>query len=294
MRPQLIIAATLVLDAILFALNLAVASLGGSRTVLSQAVYNVTDLVGGLMILWGYLASRRPPDVDHPFGHGKERFFWSFTASLVAFTLAGVEVLTTGIEQAIDPHPLSNLPEGLLVVGATLALSLVGVWVMIRELRAGRESLATLLESSHQGLKTIFFQDLVSVFGSIVAFVGLVFVFQYRNWVWDGYTASAVGLLMMATGFVLAAESRELLVGKAMSPSQAREILRLVERDPRVRKVRSLQSMMLGPEDVLLAMRVNFQDGMDTDQIESTIDQLSIAMRGSFPGLRHLVIEPES
>jgi divalent metal cation (Fe/Co/Zn/Cd) transporter len=150
------------------------------------------------------------------------------------------------------------------------------------------------LESSHQGLKTIFFQDLVSVLGSAVAFAGLLFVFRYHDWSIDGYTASAVGLLMIATGFVLAAESRDLLVGKAISPAQARQILQLVERDPRVRKVRSLQSMMLGPEDVLLALRVNFQDGLDTDQIESTIDQLSLSMRGSFPGLRHLVIEPES
>jgi cation diffusion facilitator family transporter len=294
MRPQVIIAATILLDGILFGLNLAVAWVGGSRAVLSQALYNITDLVGGAMILWGFLTSRRPPDMEHPFGYGKERFFWSFTASVVTFSLAGLGVLVTGLDQILAPHAVGDLGAGLLVLGATLVLSLVSIWVTVRELRAGRETLTMLIESAHQGLKTIFYQDIVSVAGSIVAFGGLATVVATGNAAYDGWAASIVGVLLIATGFVLAAESRDLLVGKAIPPAQARQILSLVERDPRVRQVRSLQSMMLGPDDVLLALRVNFQDGLNTDQIESAIDQLSLTMRGAFPLVRHLLIEPES
>ncbi|HUI38136.1 MAG TPA: cation transporter dimerization domain-containing protein, partial [Thermoplasmata archaeon] len=93
---------------------------------------------------------------------------------------------------------------------------------------------------------------------------------------------------------LLAAECRELLVGKAISPEETQKILQLVERDPRVRRVRGLQSMMLGPEDVLIAVRVNFQDGLTTDQLESAIDQISISLRETYPTIRHLVIEPGS
>jgi UPF0755 protein len=90
------------------------------------------------------------------------------------------------------------------------------------------------------------------------------------------------------------AESRELLIGKAISPEQARAVLAVVERDALVRKVRSFQSMMLGPDDVLLALRINFQDGLDTDQLEQAIDRVSASVRAAFPPVRHLVIEPES
>jgi cation diffusion facilitator family transporter len=294
MRSQFVITATLVLDVVLFVLNLSVALAGGSRAVLSQAVFSISDLLAGAMILWGFLASQRPPDHEHPFGYGKERFFWSFSASLLTFAFAGVFVLVIGTEQVIDPHSVGNAREGLLVVGATLLFSVVGIIVLLRELRASRETIGSFLEGPHQGLKTIFYQDLVSVAGSAVAFAGIAVVYRTASAVIDGLTAVVVGILMVATGIVLAAESRDLLVGKAISPQQARAVLSLVERDPRVRKVRGLQSMMLGPEDVLLALKVNFQDDMDTDQIELAIDQLSIALREAFPQVRHLLVEPES
>lgn len=294
MRPQVIIVATVLLSAGLFVVNLLVALKGGSRAVLSQAIYTVTDLIGGTLILWGHVASQRPPTYDHPFGYGKERFFWSFTGTLVTFTIAGLLVLVDSLGQIASPGPVTDLPQSLAVVGATLVASLAGILVTLRELRRGKESLETFLESSHQGLKTIFYQDVVSVGGSIVAFVGIALVYLTHLTIIDGIAAFGVGILLFLTGLLLAAETRPLLVGKAVSPEQARTMLQTVERDPRVRKVRGFQSMMLGPDDVLVALRLNFQDGLTTDEIESAIDQVSLSLRQTFPGLRHLVIEPES
>ncbi|MCI4321436.1 MAG: cation diffusion facilitator family transporter [Thermoplasmata archaeon] len=294
MRPQVIIYATVALSAVLFVVNLDVALQGGSHAVLSQAIYTITDLVGGALILWGFVASQKPPTYDHPFGYGKERFFWSFTGSLVTFTIAGLLVIVDSVGQILDPAPVTHLPESLAVVGITLLFSLIGILVTLRELRRGKETLTNLLESAHQGLKTIFYQDVVSVFGSIVAFAGIAIVYVTHQTKIDGIAAFGMGILLVLTGLLLAAESRPLLVGKAVSPEQARTILQIVERDTRVRKVRGFQSMMLGPEDVLVALRVNFQDGLNTDQIESAIDQVSLALRQTFPAIRHLVIEPES
>lgn len=294
MRSQVVISATLFLDVALFAVNLTVAIAGGSRAVLSQAVYALSDVFAGGMVMWGFLASQRPPDHEHPFGYGKERFFWSFSAGLLAFTFAGGFVLISGVEQVLSPHPVQDIAEGLLVVGATLLLSGLGVLVVLRELRRDQASISDFLGSAHQGLKTIFYEDLISVAGSAVAFAGLLYEFRSPSGEVDGITATVVGSLMVVTGLVLAAESRDLLVGKAISPNQARAVLSLVERDPRVRRVRGLQSMMLGPDDVLLALRVNFLDDLDTDEIEASIDHLSLTLREAFPQVRHLLIEPES
>jgi cation diffusion facilitator family transporter len=294
MRPQVIIVATLLLNAALFLLNFTVAVASGSRAVLAQAIFTLTDLVGSGLLLWGLHLSKRPASHEYPFGRGKERFFWAFVSIVVTFTVAGVLALTEGIDQIVAPEPLSHLGEGLLVVGATLLVSIASIWVTLRELRLSRVTLTSLLESANQGLKSIFYQDLVSIVASVVAFGGLTFVYRTGHAVADGVSAAVEGVLLIATGFVLTLESREYLIGRALAPEDARAMLAIVERNPSVAKVRSIQSMLLGPDDALLALRINFQDGMTTDQLESAIDQVGAALRSAYPVLRHVIIEPES
>ena len=294
MRTQVVIVATVLLNAALFVANFTVAELSGSRTVLAQAIYSVTDLVGSALLLWGLYLSRRPADYQYPFGRGKERFFWAFVSILVTFTTAGMIALVTGVEQSLTPQPISHIGEAILVVIASLGVSLAGIWITLRELRFARQTLQALLESANQGLKAVFYQDLVTVVGCAVALGGLAFVYQTHLDVIDGVTASIEGFLLVATGFLLTAESREYLIGRALAPSVARTVLTLVERDSRVARVRSLQSMLLGPDDALLALRIIFRDGLTTDQIERAIDDVGQTIKGQYPMLRYVIIEPES
>jgi len=294
MRAQVIIVATMLLNVGLFVANLSVALVSGSRTVFAQAIYTVTDLVGAGLLLWGLYVSKRPADYHYPFGRGKERFFWAFVSILVTFTIAGLVALATGFEQAVSPAPISHIGLGLLVIALSLAVSLGGIWVTLRELRVSRQSLLSLLESANQGLKSIFYQDLVTIAGCAVALGGLLVVYRTGAYWVDGATAMLQGLLLLATGFILTAESREYLIGRALDPRVARELLGQIERDARVGRVRSLQSMLLGPDDALLALRINFHDDLTTDQIEIAIDEIAHSLRTSFPVLRHIVIEPES
>jgi cation diffusion facilitator family transporter len=294
MRPQVVLSTTVLLNATLFVANLWIAVLSGSRTILAEAILTATDLIGSALLLWGLHLSRRPADLQHPFGFGKERFFWAFVSIVITFTIAGIVALVTGIDQWLSPRSIGFLGEGFLVVTATLAASAAGMSVTLRELRLGRETLSGLLESSHEGLKSVFYQDVVAIVGAIVALGGLLAVYlSHRNAI-DGAVAAFEGFLLVAAGFVLAAESREYLVGRALAPSVARDVLGLVERDPRVLRVRSIQSMQLGPEDALVALRINFQDGLTTDQLEAAIDQVGHSVRTAYPIVRHLVIEPES
>jgi cation diffusion facilitator family transporter len=294
MRPQVIIVATLLLNATLFVVNLWVAIVSGSRAVLAQAIFTLTDLIGSGLLLWGLHLSRLPASHEYPFGRGKERFFWAFISIIVTFTVAGVLALTEGIDQIVAPTPLTHIGESVLVVGATIVASSLSIWVTLRELRLSRQTLENLLESANQGLKAIFYQDLVSIAGSLVAFLGLIVVYRTGTPVGDGISAALEGVLLISTGVILSAESREYLIGKALAPDAARSVLQVVERNAAVAKVRSIQSMLLGPDDALLALRINFQDGMTTDQLEAAIDQVTAALRVAYPILRHIVIEPES
>ena len=294
MRPQVVLTTTVLLNAALFTGNLFIADISGSRTVLAEAILTATDLIGSALLLWGLRLSRRPADLQHPFGFGKERFFWAFVSIVITFTIAGIVALVTGLDQWYAPRPIGHLPEAVVVVGLTLAVSAAGLAVTLRELRLGRETLQGLLESSQEGLKSVFYQDVVAIVGAVVALGGLLAVYETHLDAIDGAVAASEGFLLVATGVVLAAESREYLVGKALAPAMARDVLGLVERDPRVARVRSIQSMQLGPDDALVALRINFQDGLTTDQLETAIDQVGHAVRTAYPVVRHLVIEPES
>jgi cation diffusion facilitator family transporter len=294
MRPQVVLTTTLLLNAALFAANLFIAELSGSRTVLAEAILTATDLIGSALLLWGLRLSRRPADLQHPFGFGKERFFWAFVSIVITFTIAGIVALATGLAQWYSPRPIGHLVEAVVVVALTLVVSAAGLSVTLRELRLGRETLQGLLESSQEGLKSVFYQDVVAIVGAVVALGGLLAVYETHLDAIDGAVAASEGFLLVATGFVLAAESREYLIGKALAPAIVREVLGLVERDPRVARVRSIQSMQLGPDDALVALRINFQDGLTTDQLEAAIDQVGLSVRTTYPIVRHLVIEPES
>ncbi len=294
MRPQVILVTTVLLNATLFVANFWIALLSGSRTILAEAILTATDLVGSALLLWGARLSRRPADLQHPFGFGKERFFWAFVSIVITFTIAGIVALVTGIDQWASPRPIGHLFEGVLIVAATLVASAIGISVTLRELRLGRETLQGLLESSHEGLKSVFYQDAVAIVGAVIALGGLLAVYETHLDAIDGAVAAVEGVLLVSTGFVLTAESREYLIGRALAPTVARDILGLVERDARVARVRTVQSMQLGPDDALVALRINFQDGLTTDQLETAIDQLSLAVRSAYPIVRHLIIEPES
>ena len=103
--------------------------------MLAQAIFTITDLVGSSLLLWGLHLSKRPASHEYPFGRGKERFFWAFVSIVVTFTVTGVLALTEGVDQIVSPEPLSHLGEALLVVGATILVSLLSIWVTLRELR---------------------------------------------------------------------------------------------------------------------------------------------------------------
>jgi len=294
MRSQVIVIATLVLNAALFALNLDVALSSGSRAVLAQAIYSVTDLIGAALLLWGLYASQLPADYRHPFGRGKERFYWALISIVVTFTIAGVLALSAGVTQYVSPAPITHIGEALLVVGATLAVSAIGIAVTLREVRRSNQTLQSFLESRRIGLKSVFYQDVVSIIGCLAAFFALVIIYRTGRYQADGAAAIIEGVLLVITGLVLTLESRGLLIGQALDPAEARTILGVVERDPRVSKVRALQSMVMGPDDALLALRINFHDGLTTDQIEAAIDEVTLALQHSHPVLRHVIIEPES
>lgn len=292
MRARVIIVATVILDAGLFGANAAIATWSGSRSVLAQAIFAITDLIASALLLWGLRISQRPADSRHPFGQGREIFVWAFLATLVTFLVAGIAAFVPGVVQVLRPAPIDHVGAVLVVLVATLVASVGGIWVTLREIRLARSTVRTLIDSAEQGLKTVFYQDIVMAAGCAVALVGLIIV-GLTQWFWvDGVTASFEGALLVATGLALTVETRDYLVGRAMPSELRKVVLDLLERDRRVRRVVSVESTMLGPEETLLALRIEFSEQMPVGEIEAGISDLKEKLAGTCPSLRHIFIEP--
>ncbi|MDE1820626.1 MAG: cation diffusion facilitator family transporter [Euryarchaeota archaeon] len=294
MRTQLVLVASFALNVAFLAVNFVVFEAGGSHAVLSQAVNAATDLVAGLMILWGQRAAQFPASPTHPFGRGKERFFWAYSAGLVAFCLAGAFVMVFALQEILSPHPVGALREGLLTVAVTFAGNLASIFVVLLELRRDGGTVRALLTSMHLGVKTVFLQDAVSVLGGAVALLGLFLVQVTGLFALDGVAAFIVGASLLFMGLALARDGRELLVGRSRGAEETRALLALVEKYPPVRQVVGVQSMLLGPDDELVGLRVNFADDLSTNEVEMHIDRLGELIREHFPRIHYLLIEPES
>ncbi|MCL4323918.1 MAG: cation diffusion facilitator family transporter [Candidatus Thermoplasmatota archaeon] len=292
MRTRRVVILTTTISTLFFSLNLIAFAVSGSKAVLSQALYAVTDILGGLMIYWGMRASREPPDHVHPFGRGKERFFWAFTAGLVTFSLTGAVVMIYGILQILDPVRLVDLRVDIGVVAATMCAGGLSLYLVLGELRKFGISVQDLMSSDSQEMKIMLVQDVLGVVGALVALTGISLVYLLHDGRFDGVAAAFVGAILIGAGIEFAMEAKELLVGKAIPVTEGKEILSIVERYPFIRGVEGMQSMVLGPEDLLVILKLNFVDGLNTDDIEMHIDQLRRFVMGQCPSVRHLILEP--
>lgn len=294
MRTRIVIIATVVLDAGLLGANASIAAWSGSRAVLGQAIFAAADLVASALLLWGLHVSIRPADSIHPFGRGREMFFWAFVATLITFLAAGFGALVPGVVQAVRPAPIDHIGASLAVLGATLVASVGGIWVTLRELERSRTTVRALVESPHQGLKTLFYQDIVMASGCSVALGGLLVVGVTQSFWVDGVVASFEGALLVAAGLVLLVETRDFLVGRALPADVSRSLLRLVEQDMGIGRVRSIESSVLGPEEALVAVRIHFLEGMSAGEVQSRIASLKERLWDAYPSMRHVLIEPST
>lgn len=292
MQSRRVVIITVCVSTVFFLANLITFLASGSRAVLSQSLYAVTDIVSGVMIYWGMHTSTAPPTLIHPFGRGKERFFWAYTAGLVTFSLTGFAVFSEGLLQVISPVKITDVPIAIGVVAATLASSTISLSVILLEMRRSGSTISGLMASDHQDMKVILVQDGIAFMGAVAAITGLYLVYMTGDSRYDGYAAAVAGAMLFATGIAFALESRLLLVGKAVSVGVTKEILSIVERYTYIRAVIEMRTMLMGPEEILVTLRVNFMDDLTTDDIEMHISELRTFVKDQCPTVKYLIVEP--
>ena len=272
----------------------AAAAATGSSAMASEAIHSLVDTGNQALLLLGLARAARPADATHPFGYGKELYFWSFVVAILLFGLGAGLSLYEGIEALRHPHPLENAHVSYIVLGLAILFEGATCWVALREFnktRGDRGLLEAVRRGKDPSLFTVVCEDLAALAGLLIALLGIV-LNQAFGWLWtDGAAAVLIGLLLAAVAALLAWECKALLIGEAAAPETVAGIREIAGADARIERVGAVLTMHLGPADVLLNLTVDFRDSLSAGEVERAIEALDRQVRARFPAVTRVFVE---
>jgi cation diffusion facilitator family transporter len=287
----------LLTNVIIVVMKMGAALFTGSSALLAEAFHSAADTSNEVLLLLGIRLSRRPPDREHPFGYGKEGYFWGFVVSVLIFGIgAGLSVLE-GIYKVLRPHPLSHMGVGYWVLGVSALCDFLSWRVAFKEFKPLIKRLGffgAIKKSKSPAIFIVLLEDTAGLFGVILAFLALSLSQIFENVIFDGLGSIGIGILLGVVAFLVSRETKSLLIGEAVSEDDLQKIKEAIKRVPEVQEVLELLTMHLGPEEVLVNVNVNFVDGLNTDQVEEAIDKVEKAIRSALPSVKQVFVEAES
>lgn len=271
--------------------------LSGSAAMLSEAAHSVADTITEALLFTALRRGNRPADEHHPFGYGKESYVWAFLAALFTFVagagfsiLEGVEAIGSG-EQA-GPFGLSYVVLAIAFVVESVSLTQVGRQVRGRAARWRISPLQYLRNTPDTAIRAVAFEDIAALIGLVLAAGGLGLAHLTGSAVWDGLASVAIGLLLLVIALILARTNVSLLVGRAV-PRSFQEIVREeLLALPGVDGIHTLLTMQLGPNEVLIAAKVDFVDSATGADIEATADEAERRLVGRYEGVKYVFLDP--
>jgi cation diffusion facilitator family transporter len=273
------------------------AVISGSSAMLAEALHSFADTGNQGLLLLGMKRSERPADDEHPFGHGKERFFWTFVVAVSLFTLGAGFSIYHGVTGLIHGHEVPDPLIALLVLGVAAVFesaALRTAWKQFQAKRGRRSVRQALREAKDPEILTVLGEDTAALSGIAVAIVGIVLSNLTETAAFDAAASIGIGLILAAVAFFLAREMLGLLLGESATVPVRRQIVDTVNSFDPVDRVIDLRTMHVGPQELLIALDVLFQNGLDTDAIERSIDEIERAIRAAVPDARAIFIEPET
>ena len=275
----------------------AAAVVSGSSAMLAEALHSFADTGNQALLLLGMKRAERPADEEHPFGHGKERFFWTFVVALSLFTLGAAFSIYHGVKGLLEGHEVPDPLIALLVLAVAAgfeSIALRTAWRQFQAKRGPRSVRQALREAKDPEILTVLGEDTAALSGIAVAVVGIVLSHLTGAAAFDAAASIGIGLILAAVAFLLAREMLGLLLGEAATAPVRRRIVDAVSAFDSVDRVIDLRTMHVGPQELLIALDVLFDDGLDTDAIERSIDEIEAAIRTAVPDARAIFIEPET
>lgn len=279
------------------ALKFAAGGLTGSSAMLSEGIHSLVDTGNGVLLLLGINASRKPPDAEHPFGHGKEVYFWSLIVAISIFGIGGGMSVYEGIRHMLHPSGLKDPTVNYVVLGIAFVVEGWSFWIATREFNKARGSksvLRAVREGKDPSIFTVVFEDGAAMLGLVVAFFGVLLGHLLENPYFDGGASVVIGLILCGVAVFLTIETKGLLLGEAADPALVADVERIVAEDEAVRAVLGTLSRQLGPHDVMVALQIEFAPGLPAEEVRAAIDRVEARIAVEHPDVKHVFVEVDS
>jgi cation diffusion facilitator family transporter len=269
----------------------------GSSSLLAESIHSVADSSNqGLLFLGGRQAAQ-PPTELHQFGYGRVRYFWAFVVAVVLFSLGGLFSAYEGYHKVADPHDIDSPAVAVGILALALVFEGFALRTAVRHAtpQRGRRSWTRYIrESRSPELPVLLLEDSGALLGLVFALTGVVLTLITGNPVFDGLGTMAIGVLLICIAVVLATEMRSLLIGESASPELQRRIEAEFERSDSVRRVIHVLTQHIGPEELLVAAKVEFDPGLTTVQLVDAINACERRVRATAGvGTARIYVEPD-
>jgi cation diffusion facilitator family transporter len=295
-----------IVAAILANLGIAVAkfvaaAIGGSSAMLAEGIHSLVDTGNGILLLVGLRLARRPPDAAHPFGHGKDVFFFSLIVAMIVFGLGGGMSIYEGIKHLAEPSHVESLTLTLIVLGVSGLFEGVSFVVAVRGFRAySRDRLRGLpLRRAVRAAKdpTVFsvvLEDAAALAGIVIAAAGVILSHVLGAPLFDGLASILIGLVLAFVALVMGVESRGLLIGERALSWVVEDVRRIVAGEPVVERIVAVQTMHLGPEEVLVTLRLDFKPDLDPGEIAVALARIRVRVKERTREVRQVMLDLDS
>jgi len=287
-------------NAVIAVMKFAAAIITGSSGMMAEALHSFADTTNQVFLLFGLRSYQRPPTAKHPFGYGKERFFWSFIAAIFIFGVGATYALYEGYLKLSHPHA----PEHLALAYWVLAISFVlesgsiclALWQELKEAKhEGLTFREYLRESKDPTAKTVIFEDGAALLGILIAGAGIYLTDHHvgpgTGGYWDGLASMAIGGVLAIVAFALARSSRALLLGEAATPKAIGRIHDAINQHPDIVEVVELLTMHLAPKQILVNSHIKLRPELTTVEIERVISEVESAIKSAEPKVYEIFLE---
>jgi cation diffusion facilitator family transporter len=278
------------------ATKLVAAFFSGSSAMLSEGIHSLVDTGNGGLLLLGLRKSQKPADANHPFGHGKELYFWSLVVAILIFALGGGMSVYEGVTH-LSHAQLHDPTWNYVVLGFAIVFESFSFYFAYKAFRremSGKGVFKTIRASKDPTTFTVLFEDTAALLGLVVALLGIFLGHHLNNPYLDGVASIVIGVILAVVAGFLAFESKGLLIGEGVDPQVLASIRLIAGADPAVEEVRKSLTMHFSPSDVLLTLDIRFKKHLTAEEIATGVERLEKKIRDRHPEIQHIFIEAKS
>lgn len=264
--------------------------------MLAEGIHSVADTSNQALLLLGMRRAKRAATPMHPFGYGRERYFWSFIVAMVLFTLGGVFSIFEGYEKLRHPHHLESLGWAFGVLLIAIVLECFSLRTAVHEANSVRGDAGWwefIRHSKSPELPVVLLEDLGALFGLIFALTGVTLTAATDQPRFDALGSLTIGVLLCVIAFILASELRSLLLGESGSDTELKAIDEAIRSEPQLLELIHARTQHIGPNELLVAAKVRLKPGIDVDEVVATINRMEMRIRQALQSTAVIYIEPD-